>query len=284
MPEATANPKADRSTPAATTERKQFEHRLPINLEEIDPNRLDDLEVCNLALSRGIGCNTPGEELLSDLLLYYRRHGRLTPEMVNICVATFRQNFDSIMEDARSFVAQYPEFCGLAPNPDRTHEPAEETLPNANGWVEATPSGEIAYLTMFGGVGETPQEIRLTRDEFLRLKGQLANLRGLVDKARQKAKEAQPHTLLLPPRPEFRQIIELEAAHLALDRYMGCNSPAEEFIYNTLWDYAISGGFTPQRVEQNLKTFCESYDDMAEDVRKFLVGNPEFAKQTNEAA
>src|ERR1039457_6822693 len=54
------------------------------------------------------GCNTPAEEFITGLVDQHYSDG-LTPEDVSQDMEQFRENFDSMVRDAKRIVARYPE-------------------------------------------------------------------------------------------------------------------------------------------------------------------------------
>ena len=74
----------------------------------------------------------------------------------------------------------------------------------------------------------------------------------------------------------------LEAANLALHRYGGCSTPAEEFIKGILFNYGNSGTLRLNMIESDLAEFRQNFDDMARDTALFVAVNPQFAPKPNE--
>ena len=71
----------------------------------------------------------------------------------------------------------------------------------------------------------------------------------------------------------------VRAALDSIERFHGCNTPAEEFVRDMLHDYS-RGPLTPQDVEQSFEHFREDYNDMIADAKAFLAMHPDFAKET----
>ena len=59
------------------------------------------------------GCNTPAEDFIRMLVREHHDHG-LTPDEAADDLEEFRDNFDSMARDARTFTARYPEAVKTA--------------------------------------------------------------------------------------------------------------------------------------------------------------------------
>ncbi len=96
---------------------------------ELKPNDLEASEqdqkaserlVLHLAAARAIyrenrGCCTPAEQFALDVLSYWQPDSPpLTPDAAESLLTEFRRDFDEMRDDARRFLARYPEPAGVA--------------------------------------------------------------------------------------------------------------------------------------------------------------------------
>jgi hypothetical protein len=122
MPVAATQPPAPAVAPHAklapvqvplTPEQEQEVHAALLSLLH---RRLDGMSTCtlqSLAWYADIedadrGCDTPAEEFITLLVLHHHIRA-LTPDDAAMRLEEFRENFDSMVEGARTFVARYPE-------------------------------------------------------------------------------------------------------------------------------------------------------------------------------
>jgi len=108
---------APQPTTAAAERRGDLKHFLLIEqaLSEGSGVDLEMLQVAALILKRHVGCNTPCEEFLCDLIYRYGHSGRITPDNVREDLTTFEENLNDMARDVALFAEQYPELIDSAP-------------------------------------------------------------------------------------------------------------------------------------------------------------------------
>ncbi len=82
-------------------------------------------------IERNLGCNSPIEEFLCELLIGYGlQNGRLTVQEVKWAVETFEENFIDLSKTVGQFVKTYPEVLGDK-SEGETHSPTLMETKNA---------------------------------------------------------------------------------------------------------------------------------------------------------
>ena len=91
-----------------TTQAQELRARLMEQLAGMSACKLESIaQYADIREARN-GCDTPAEEFIARLVLH--NHVRaLTPDDAARILEEFRENFDSMVEGARTFVARYPE-------------------------------------------------------------------------------------------------------------------------------------------------------------------------------
>jgi hypothetical protein len=99
-----AAPQAPAAAPPAEGKRYRHWKMLP---EKPDQATRDFLEVCYAIYKNHLGCNTPAEELIQDLVHVYGAHGAFTPIGVAECVQQFEDNFTEMCDTVKVFEKTY---------------------------------------------------------------------------------------------------------------------------------------------------------------------------------
>ncbi len=83
---------------------------------DLSEHHMNELATFARILKRNAGCNTPAEEFICGLMLHYQHQDAkgigLTPDDVEWELSTFRENFDSAVEDAQFIASRYPQTGG----------------------------------------------------------------------------------------------------------------------------------------------------------------------------
>jgi hypothetical protein len=100
---------------------REAEAAKTLDLKDLDDCERAKLATCQKILRRDTGCNSPFEEFFGNLV-FQALFGRWpTPDDVASKLETFKDNFESMQRDARSFLEAYPEERKAS----ETEQPAE---------------------------------------------------------------------------------------------------------------------------------------------------------------